>query len=644
VTISLNPPLSAPGCVLWLRGDLGISQVANSVSQWNDQSGNSRNFTQATGANQPTYVSNAFDGYAGVQFDGVNSFMQYASWGTAGVQTIIAVFIDNGTSVSGATIFNTSTGAGGGAGLVYDTTGWGADGVSASSSNSAFITEASLNSTFNVVAISYDSTVSTVSTKSFLNAKNITYFTGSGVTVNAVAGTANLGFRNDGTATKKFKGTLLELAVYSGQLTSGQINSISKYMALRYKMTLGPIQNNRVTLTRTKSSSNRSSNTRFVSTPQGLRVTSPRDLTGLSIWLRADLGVTTTTSSLSGTFNVSNGSATITATSTQNGLLTTGSQITFGGGTATGTYTVSTVANGGIAYATTTFNVSNGSPNVTASSAQTGTGNGANLLMPGSVITFTGTGSGTYTVSTVSGTSIVLTTNYTGTSAGAANATGSIVLTTNYTGTSAATATATIPLVSSWIDQVSGVPFKTAIGGLTVPSFSTTAGPNSLPAVVFGGLQGIQAASLNPVTGESPSFFTILKSSFGQLCYCVYYGTNLNTAVCFAPAGIGSRSFRTNGGGDDLNNGSFSTNWEAWSQVNNNQAKLFRYNGGNQVTDTAAPTTTPVQLGGTYLGAANNGSHAFTGEINEVIAYNRPLSSQEVLYVEQYLRNRTQLW
>ena len=250
----LTPPLAAPGCVLWLRADLGITQSGGLVSAWNDESGGARNFTQATGANQPTFVTNAFNGYNGIQFDGTNSFMQFTSWGTTGIKTIIAVFLDNGTSVNESCLFNTSTGTGGGAGLVYDTTGWGADGVSASSSNSAFITETSLNNTYNVVAVTYDSSGSTFNTTAYLNGKKNTTFTGTSVSVNAIVGTANLGFRNDGTATRKFNGTILELAIYSGELTSGQITSVSKFMATRYGITLGPLQNNRIATTRVVSS------------------------------------------------------------------------------------------------------------------------------------------------------------------------------------------------------------------------------------------------------------------------------------------------------------------------------------------------------------------------------------------------------
>ncbi len=173
--------------------------------------------------------------------------------------------------------------------------------------------------------------------------------------------------------------------------------------------------------------------------------------------------------SLSGTFNVTNGSVSVPTTSSQVGILAPGSQIIFGaqnttyyvvagvtstGISLTGAYTGTTTAastgftnntvnsltgtfsvtnNNASVTATVsqtglinpgdllifnshsiglsgTFNVANGSPSVTATSSQTGT------LGPGMQITFASQSGTYYTISSVSGTAITLTGNYTGTS------------------------------------------------------------------------------------------------------------------------------------------------------------------------------------------------------------------------------------
>ena len=70
-TITNAMPVCTPA--LWLRADSTLTKdVANKVSIWNDVSGNSRNATQATPANQPTWMPNIFNGRPALWFDGVN--------------------------------------------------------------------------------------------------------------------------------------------------------------------------------------------------------------------------------------------------------------------------------------------------------------------------------------------------------------------------------------------------------------------------------------------------------------------------------------------------------------------------------------------------------------------------------------------
>lgn len=56
----------------WLRAeDVAVSPVAT----WPDISGNGNDFVQATGANQPTLVSDLVNGYPAVLFDGSNDYV-----------------------------------------------------------------------------------------------------------------------------------------------------------------------------------------------------------------------------------------------------------------------------------------------------------------------------------------------------------------------------------------------------------------------------------------------------------------------------------------------------------------------------------------------------------------------------------------
>ena len=61
---------------LWLdAADTSTITIATGVSQWADKSGNGRHATQATLANQPTYISSGMNSLGLVDWDGSNDAM-----------------------------------------------------------------------------------------------------------------------------------------------------------------------------------------------------------------------------------------------------------------------------------------------------------------------------------------------------------------------------------------------------------------------------------------------------------------------------------------------------------------------------------------------------------------------------------------
>lgn len=66
-------PLDLAGCLLWLRGDMGVTFSGTSVSQWNDQSGNGNNASQVTAASQPTFSQTAMNNLPAIQGGGVGT-------------------------------------------------------------------------------------------------------------------------------------------------------------------------------------------------------------------------------------------------------------------------------------------------------------------------------------------------------------------------------------------------------------------------------------------------------------------------------------------------------------------------------------------------------------------------------------------
>jgi hypothetical protein len=70
-----GPPVA--GYKLWLDASDATSITASggAVSQWNDKSGNASNFTQGTGADQPTTGSRTINGLNVIDFDGTNDYL-----------------------------------------------------------------------------------------------------------------------------------------------------------------------------------------------------------------------------------------------------------------------------------------------------------------------------------------------------------------------------------------------------------------------------------------------------------------------------------------------------------------------------------------------------------------------------------------
>lgn len=92
----VNVTTNYPNVALWLRADEGISaQNGDPVGEWDDQSGNGNNFTGDIGF-EPTFVTNAVNGWPALLFNGTNQTYLYDNSGSptlalTGDMTIFAV-------------------------------------------------------------------------------------------------------------------------------------------------------------------------------------------------------------------------------------------------------------------------------------------------------------------------------------------------------------------------------------------------------------------------------------------------------------------------------------------------------------------------------------------------------------------------
>jgi hypothetical protein len=81
-------PTDISSSVLWLRADLGITLNGSDVSDWADQSAEGNDFTQATAADQPVFVTSdsAFGGQPVVLFSSSTEMLDNTSFTNATTQ------------------------------------------------------------------------------------------------------------------------------------------------------------------------------------------------------------------------------------------------------------------------------------------------------------------------------------------------------------------------------------------------------------------------------------------------------------------------------------------------------------------------------------------------------------------------------
>ena len=105
---------------LWLDAEdtASITLNGSTVSQWDDKSGNSRHFSQATAANQPTYQAAGFNGRPTLNFDGGSDFMTMSNVlqignSSAVSYSVFVAFQQTSVSVNPRFVFRGGAGGGG---------------------------------------------------------------------------------------------------------------------------------------------------------------------------------------------------------------------------------------------------------------------------------------------------------------------------------------------------------------------------------------------------------------------------------------------------------------------------------------------------------------------------------------------------
>lgn len=217
-------PTQLPGCVLWLRADLGITQ-ATGVSIWADQSPNGNNFTQSTGANQPGYntTGNARGTGPALTFNGTSQFLGAAAAILGNTNfSLFVVMKDTSPASSLLAASFGSTNAGGGWGIGPE-----ASVRAAWAFTVAFVTGAASTSNWEEWTVERDSTTWTMSvngaSQSLANATTSPAAQQAGAAIGASGSTGG----------NLFAGSIDEVAAFSPKLSGANSAQMTSYLRAR---------------------------------------------------------------------------------------------------------------------------------------------------------------------------------------------------------------------------------------------------------------------------------------------------------------------------------------------------------------------------------------------------------------------------
>lgn len=207
---------------LWLRSDKGIT-LATGVSAWNDQSGNGNNSTQATGSQQPTYITSdgAANGKPTLSWSGAASQVLVGNYTGSPAQPYTIIVVGQTSASAQQATFTTATGAlqmlgNAGVWAYYDGT---------------VVSSAVASTSLSVVAGVFNGA------SSALYVNNSQTAAANGNPGSTVMGTNYyVGAALSSGASNPLTGKIAEIIVYTVGLTTAQLKVIFQYLGARYKI------------------------------------------------------------------------------------------------------------------------------------------------------------------------------------------------------------------------------------------------------------------------------------------------------------------------------------------------------------------------------------------------------------------------
>lgn len=223
----LSQPIFLPSNLysnkVWLDA---TQQAVGTVSSWADQSGNSNNALQATGANQPTCTANLQNGRNGLVFNGTTTYLATNSF-TALAQPNVLFVVSQLTSPA-------------------TTANYAVDGIASGNRNADFLLGD--GSVYQMFAGSVLATASASNTSAHIkplvfNGSSSTYSLDNALLVTGNAGTntitgLTIGSRWDQQAASFFHGNIYEVIQYNRLLSSAEIIAVNRYLSQKWGITI----------------------------------------------------------------------------------------------------------------------------------------------------------------------------------------------------------------------------------------------------------------------------------------------------------------------------------------------------------------------------------------------------------------------
>lgn len=205
---------------LWYdASDASTVTIDTGVSQWNDKSAGGNNATQATGGNQPLYVTNDLAGRNVLEFTSARSLTHAYANATTNISIFMVVNVTTDTSSTRRRIFSTQ-GANTTQSNIYsrdtNTFNWGTLG---SSSTYRFAGTAITADSWNIIGLTRTT-------------GGIFYWNGSSSNSFATDSTGD----TNGTIGGGFTGKLAELIVYNSSLSTSDRQRVEGYLAWKWNL------------------------------------------------------------------------------------------------------------------------------------------------------------------------------------------------------------------------------------------------------------------------------------------------------------------------------------------------------------------------------------------------------------------------